>query len=30
MIKIIDRGEYISSTFNIPITFILTNHIADK
>jgi hypothetical protein len=26
---ILERGEYISSTFNIPIIFILTNHIAD-
>jgi hypothetical protein len=26
---IIERGEYISSTFNIPITFIKTNHIFD-
>jgi len=25
---ILERGEYISSTFNIPITFIKTNHIA--
>ena len=25
----LERGEYISSTFNIPIIFILTNHIAD-
>jgi phospholipid N-methyltransferase len=24
---ILERGEYISSTFNIPITFIKTNHI---
>jgi hypothetical protein len=26
---ILERGEYISLTFNIPIIFILTNHIAD-
>ena len=26
---ILERGEYISSTFDIPIVFILTNHIAD-
>jgi hypothetical protein len=26
---ILERGEYISSTFNIPILFILTNHISD-
>jgi hypothetical protein len=26
---ILERGEYISSTFDIPIMFILTNHIAD-
>jgi len=25
---ILERGEYISSTLNIPITFIKTNHIA--
>jgi hypothetical protein len=25
----LERGEYISSTFDIPIIFILTNHIAD-
>jgi SiaC family regulatory phosphoprotein len=26
---IVERGEYISSAFNIPITFILTTHITD-
>jgi hypothetical protein len=26
---ILERGEYISSTFDIPITFIKTNHIAE-
>jgi SiaC family regulatory phosphoprotein len=26
---ILERGEYISSTLDIPIIFILTNHIAD-
>jgi hypothetical protein len=27
---ILERGEYISSTFDIPIKFILTNNIADR
>ena len=26
---ILERGQYISSTFDIPIKFIMTNHIAD-
>jgi hypothetical protein len=26
---LVERGEYISSAFNIPITFILTTHLTD-